>query len=549
MSNELSNFFKPQDISSREAQATFRVLNAAMLASLLGAFGTLVAVFTFAATVTAKTTVIAMTLLLLASYILLRQRILLPARVMAPLSLYTTLATLMATGGGIHDISVIAFGGIIILASLTLGKRAAIVFGGLIIAAIFVVALAEMNGLLTIPAGSLTTTPDDPVLISLVIVVITATQYILINRLNLSVQEARENEQVQVETNRALTSLKDSLESRIVERTSELEQRAAQLEAVSSVAQSISAVQDLEQLLPAICRIVSERFGYYHTGIFLLDDQSEYSVLRAANSEGGRRMLARGHRLRVGATGIVGYVSAHGEPRIVLDVGGDAVYFDNPDLPDTRSEAALPLKIGGQTIGVLDVQSRETGAFHDDDIHILTILANQVAAAIENARLFSRTRQALAESQTIYEQYVRQDWDRFSRQVQTIGYHYDGLRTTPLSVQPGKPDEQTLQIPIKVRNMLVGFVNVRTNNPLRQWTDDELRLVQAAAERAGLAIENARLLNEAQRRAAKERAIGEITSRIGASVNMHSIMETAVQELGRTLPGSEVTVQLNRENK
>jgi GAF domain-containing protein len=357
-------------------------------------------------------------------------------------------------------------------------------------------------------------------------------------------------------TNRELISVKNELEQRVQERTADintrtkdLERYAHQMETLSSVAYSISAIQSIEQLLPTICRIVSERFGHYHTGIFLLDEQNEYAVLRATNSEGGRRMLERKYRLRVGAAGIVGYAAAHGESRVVQNVGADSIYFDSPDLPDTRTEAALPIKIGSQTIGILDVQSKESDAFRDEDIDILGVLANQIAIAIENARLFSQTKQALADSQSFYEQYIKQDWERFSRKIQYAGYRYDGTRTTPFIPSAAKPDQQTLQIPIKIRNLVVGYIHLRANNPLREWTEDELRLAQSAAERAGLAIENARLLGEAQRRAAKERTIGDIASKISASVNINSIMQTAVEELGRALPGSEVNLQFRESNK
>jgi GAF domain-containing protein len=329
-------------------------------------------------------------------------------------------------------------------------------------------------------------------------------------------------------------------------RTQELERYARQMDAVSKVARVIASVQDLDRLLPTITEVVSEQFGFYHTGIFMVDEQTEYAILQAANSEGGQRMLKRGHRLRLGTTGIVGYVAAQEEPRIALDVGADAVYFDNPDLPATRSEMALPLKVSNRTIGVLDVQSTETGAFIQEDITVLTTLANQIAVAIENARLFSQTRQALIESQTVYEDYVKQEWSRFVQQVEHSGYSYDGIKAIPLSAAPEETDPMTVQIPIKIRNVVVGHVSIRANDPLRQWTQDEMGLVQAAAERAGLSIENVRLLGDAQRRAAKERTIGEITSRISGSNEMDSIMQTAVEELGRVLPGSEVILQFQK---
>lgn len=346
-----------------------------------------------------------------------------------------------------------------------------------------------------------------------------------------------------------IQEIKSDLEKRVAERTTELEHRAAQLEIVASIAHTVTGVQDLEQLLPSICQIVSEKFGYYHTGVFLIDERSEYAVLMASNSTGGQKMLQRGHRLRVGATGIVGYVAAQGEARIALDVGADAVFFNNPDLPATRSEIALPLMTGEQTIGVLDVQSEQVGAFSQEDITTLGILADQVAVAIENARLFRQTNLSLTDSQTIYQQFIKQGWGSFTQTVKNTGYSYDGIRTIPLEGVPSSTRPNALNIPIRIRGLPVGTITLRSSNPMRTWSPGEIQLAQAAADRAGLAIENNRLLSDAQRRASKERTIGEINAHISSSVNINSILQTAVEELGRTLSGSEVVFQFTKEGE
>jgi len=173
-----------------------------------------------------------------------------------------------------------------------------------------------------------------------------------------------------------LEDLVGSLEQRVAERTHDLERRAVQMDAAAQVAREAAAIRDVGQLLDATSRLISDRFGFYHAGIFLLDEVREYAVLRAASSIGGRRMLARRHKLKVGEVGIVGHAAGRGEPRIALDVGEDAVFFDNPDLPRTRSEMALPLKVRGQVIGVLDVQSTEEAAFSEDDVAILQTMAD-----------------------------------------------------------------------------------------------------------------------------------------------------------------------------
>ncbi|MCK4315541.1 MAG: GAF domain-containing protein, partial [Anaerolineae bacterium] len=173
----------------------------------------------------------------------------------------------------------------------------------------------------------------------------------------------------------------------------ETERRATQLAAASEVARDATAILDVDQLLHETVQLISEQFGFYHAGVFLVDDKHEYAVLRAASSEGGRRMLSRGHKLEVGKVGMVGYVTDTGKPRIALDVGKDAVHFVNPDLPETRSEMTLPLRVHGEVIGALDVQSTEESAFTGEDVAVLQTMADQLANAIENARLFGEIEQ------------------------------------------------------------------------------------------------------------------------------------------------------------
>jgi len=173
----------------------------------------------------------------------------------------------------------------------------------------------------------------------------------------------------------------------------ETKHRALRLAAASEVARDATAILDVKWLLDETVRLISERFGFYHAGVFLLDDKGEYAVLHAASSEGGRRMLEREHRLKVGEVGIVGFVTGTGELRIALDVRKDAVHFSNPDLPDTRSEMALPFTVRGQVIGALDVQSTEVSAFTNEDVATLQIMADHLANAIESARLYEKLQQ------------------------------------------------------------------------------------------------------------------------------------------------------------
>lgn len=342
------------------------------------------------------------------------------------------------------------------------------------------------------------------------------------------------------------------LEERIAERTTEIEKisqsnakRASQFESIARISHIISSAQALDRLLPQIVQTISEEFGFYHVGIFLLDVHKEFAVLAATNSEGGKKMLERGHRLRVGETGIVGFVTRSGQPRVALDVGADAVFFNNPYLPETRSEIALPLRISAEIFGALDVQSVETNAFSEEDVNILSVLADQVSIAIQNARSYQQSREALEQAELATAQMIEQQWSQFLGKQNINQYYFDGVEAS----QTVKIDKQenNLAIPLILRGAQIGTLRLSTTDPNKIWDEDEVAIAQATAERTALAIENARLLLEAQKRATKERTISEISTKIGNSISLKSILETTIQELGNTLPGADIAIQFTPE--
>lgn len=360
-----------------------------------------------------------------------------------------------------------------------------------------------------------------------------------------------------------------SLEERVKDRTAQLEQsnevasrHSAQLQTIAELAQSIAQVQNPNEIFTTASKLISERFGYYHVGIFLIDREREFAVLQAANSEGGKKMLERGHRLRLG-TGVVGFAAQTGKPRLALNVGEDSVFFNNPDLPQTRSEIALPLTYGDRLIGVLDVQSLEPGAFVEEDFQVLGTLANQLAIAIENARLLSETRAAARQVQEVFNEFVRTQWTRTGERMDYAGYRYNSGRieileapkddeadpkdeTNNLMANPVRPSETMrgkIAVPVRLRGEVIGMLNIESNDPTRSWRPDELSLMEAVAERAALALENARLFQDARRRAAKERMIAEATSRISGSMNIENILEATAAELERVLGGSEILIR------
>jgi GAF domain-containing protein len=462
---------------------------------------------------------------------------------------------------GIRDVTFFAYSIPILLAGLLLGWRGAA-------GTIFVSLLSGWALAYAETVQVFVPTLDEPINFARdmtgVFVLMGVLIYLMITSLENSLAKSRSVAAELSSSNQELNELRASLQQQVEERTSELKERATQLEAVSSVARTIASVQDIDTLLPAITKLVSQQFGFYHVGIFLLDQPRKNVVLRAANSQGGLQMLSRQHSLPVDSRSIVGYSTLRGEPRIALDVGTDSVYFNNSDLPNTRSEMAIPLRVGGDVMGSLDVQSTETNAFSQEDIGVLTTLADQIAIAIENARLFGETKKALDESKVTFEQYTQQEWTSFARQAKTRGFLFDGKHVIALdsnvkreaikaAIQTGSLAREkasaTIAVPIKLRGQTIGVLDVRSKNGQRPWKPDEIAMLEAAAERAALALENARLIESAQRRAARERAIGDISTRIGAVSNLESILQTAVEELGRKIGGAaEVTLEINPLN-
>lgn len=349
-----------------------------------------------------------------------------------------------------------------------------------------------------------------------------------------------------------LEKFKANLEKSVEERTRELVivnqqtlKRAEQLRLIADVARSTISIQDIDRLLPYTAQLISQRFNFYHVGIFLLDEQKQYAILRASNSQGGLRMLKKGHRLKVGTQGIVGYVTRTGQARIALNVQDDPVYFGSAYLPDTRSEITLPLKSRGIILGALDIQSIEADTFSEDDSSTLSILADQIAIAIQNAISYEQSQRALLEAEIASRQGVGRKWKGYTDRPKARGYRYDGVRSEPLNeTSTSSESSNMLSIPVLLRGQTIGQLKLKHLDATRKWTEDELAMAEATADRVALALEGTRLLQDAQKRAARETFLSDITAKLGSSFQMDSILRDTVEELGQTLKQSTVTFQL-----
>ena len=244
--------------------------------------------------------------------------------------------------------------------------------------------------------------------------------------------------------------------------------------------------------------------------------------------------------------GIVGYVAEAGEPRIALDVGKDAVFFENPNLPDTRSEMALPLKSQEGIIGVLDVQSMEPEAFTEEDVAVLQTLADQITVAISNARLFRRVQESLEMERRLSGELSAQAWRTL---LQTspgleVRRNRKGLQLR----REGKPAESLgeggLTLPIKVRGRTIGVLDARQPTGGAFWTGEDQEWLEMFTEQLGAALESARLYEDARRLATRERLVGEVTAHMSETLDVETVLKTAAREIGEALELAALDVRL-----
>ncbi len=356
-----------------------------------------------------------------------------------------------------------------------------------------------------------------------------------------------------------LHELVTHLEDEVSQRTRQLERRASQIQAAAEVGSAVVSVRDLEGLLRRTTQLISERFGFYHVGIFLMDEKNEFAELRASNSAGGALMLKRGHKLKVSGISIVGTVTSTGKARIALDVGQDSVYFDNPDLPGTRSEMALPLISGNEILGALDVQSTEPNAFSKEDISTLNILADQITTAIQNTRFISQTQEALNAARRAYDLQSREEWQSILEEEGNLGYISRGhgniqraRSKLPKEVQEAldngqiinsKTDDNVLHVPIRVRGKLIGAIRLGKPKESPGWSQDEISDISNLSEQLSNTLESARMYREIRARVEYEQTISSLSTRLSSTVEIDEIIKETLSQLGETFKDADVALR------
>ena len=411
-----------------------------------------------------------------------------------------------------------------------------------------------------------------------------------------------------------VNTMADQLQQTIQTLEKQVAERTQGLETVVQISQRLTGILDLNDLLSQMVSLTKETFNYYHVHIYLLDEPKQTLVMAEGYGEAGAEMKRKGHHILLSAPqSVVARAAREGQSISVENTHEDPTWLPNPLLPETRSEMAVPVISEQEVIGVLDVQSEKVAGLTKQDAILLQALANQVAVAVRNARLFSQTQTALDQTQHLQRLYTGQAWERFSLMHATTDYEirqpglpplqeidipeaitalqhnqtidlrigamsdtsqkmpgngapdFNGLSSfadeeaqtgrpipnghDPLDFESANPIENALATPLRLGDEIIGVLGIRDDNPSRRWTEEEIALIEAVSEQMSLAIENARLFEETGRRASREKIIADVTRRIWASGEMEQVMRTTVEELGRTLDASKVIIHLGTEEQ
>lgn len=341
------------------------------------------------------------------------------------------------------------------------------------------------------------------------------------------------------------------LEYQVQEEKLKLERRLLQIHTAAEITQAISNELDLSQLLMRVCALIKDRFDLYYVGVFLIEPGSDEAVLKAGTGEAGQAMLAEGHRLKVGGESMVGQATAFRQARIALDIEKEdeltkQVRFDNPHLPETRSELALPLITPQAAIGALTIQSKLEAAFDENDIVVLQGIADSLASAIENARLFEQLQSNLDEISRLHTRYLQHSWSQVveSKGAQEHLYLAKGVAGKDIPGNEGSPalrKPHQAELPILLRGQQIGSLTLEADHA---FSKKDLTLAKAVINQAALALENARLLEESRQRADQKMIAAQISNRIWSSSDIDTILQTALQQLGVSLAAAQGSIEL-----
>jgi GAF domain-containing protein/HAMP domain-containing protein len=349
--------------------------------------------------------------------------------------------------------------------------------------------------------------------------------------------------------NEMLTSLKQQ----VAGQAREVERRSSYLTAAAELGRVASSDLDTDKLIQQVIEIIQKQFDLYYVGLFLLSEDGKWAELRAGTGKAGEAMLTREHRIAVGE-GMIGWCIANAQARVAQDADQDRIRLEFPELPNTRSEAAIPLRTRGRIIGALTIQSEQEKAFDETAIDSMQAITNQAAVALDHTRLIAESREALYTAQRASGTKGQTDWVKIFGNRPHFGFYANMENTLPLDESsPGLElsrleAKNVIHLPIRVRGQVLGTIHARKLNTEGAWNPEETALLATLTDQLSLALDNARLYQDTQRIAEREHIISDITAKVRASTNVNVILQTAVRELAEALRVSKATVQLQDES-
>jgi GAF domain-containing protein len=339
-----------------------------------------------------------------------------------------------------------------------------------------------------------------------------------------------------------LTDERTQLENKVREHADELETRAIQLRSSVSISRSIVEMQDISELMETTTRLISDQFGHYHTGLYLLDERKKTAFLQAASSNAGKQLIGQGFRIEPDKLNLINLVVKHNRPYITSDVD-NVNYIRDINFPLTRSRMMLPLTVRNDVIGILDMHSDQPQSFNTQDAEILQTLAGLVAVSIDNVRLINGTKILIDQLEANTSIQTRETWTKFTSRRKPA-YQYTPAGVRPLFAKNKQDTLEGLVVPLMLHGQNIGSITLKRKGAATAWSERERILVEKVAYQVALAIENSRLVDETQKSALRDQMIANISARVRETLDVESVIRTATTELRRVFDLKEAEVSI-----
>jgi GAF domain-containing protein len=505
-----------------------------------------------------------MLLIEVTSFVLLRLGQVRSSSIMFSMGLWLILVFISMSTGGVSNVPYVALVLMVTVAVLLFGGVAGFIYAIFNFVIGFVLLIMGVNGLAPTQSISFNLTG---LWFSMNVIFLASAGliYVANKGMDEAVKLAHYNERAQAVISRELFTMRTTLEQKVSRRTQELQKQTDYLQASIEVSRVLSSILDTDQLMQKTVDLIQEKFDLYYVGLFILDTSGKWAVLRSGTGLAGQAMLERNYRIKV-SSGIIGWSILNAQPRVAFDMSDEDIHPTIPELPETSSEAAFPLRSRGKTLGALSIQSKQREEFGEMQLYMFQAIADQLAIALDNDNLLQESQKALAESQIAYGSVSREAWDKYIKSSYEQGFRYDQNALTSLKREPdvdGKweneirqvkesgqkmqvtvEDGSALILPLLVRDQVIGVINLFKDGKGQNWTGDEISLLETIIGQLGIALDGARLYLDTQRLASREQLTGEITSRIRETLDVETVLRTAAQEIQKSLGLPEVIISL-----